>query len=56
MTVLVVRYQMKDDGVADVEAGIPAARELQLELKDWVLGEPSTPQPLQVPGAYRLVE
>lgn len=99
MTVLVVRYQVKDDSVAEVEAGIekmmgaiaearpegiryalgklpdgvtffgvleledgvenplpgiPAARELQMNLPSWVVGEPPVPQPLQVLGAYRL--
>jgi hypothetical protein len=99
MTVLVVQYKVKEDSVAEVEAGIdrmmaaieteqptgiryalgklpdgltflgvvelqdgvenplpsiPAAREFQLKLRDWVDGEPPTPAPLHVLGAYGL--
>jgi hypothetical protein len=97
MTVLMVRYQVRDDSVADVEAcveemmaaiaherpqglryalgklpdgvtfvgvvelddgvenplpGIPAAREFQAKLADWVVGEPPVPAPLDVVGSY----
>jgi hypothetical protein len=45
-----------EDGVENPLPGIPAARELQQGLADWVVGDPPVPQPLQVAGSYGLFE
>ena len=101
MTVLTVRYQVQQEHVAEVEAGIekmmaaierelptgmryalgklpdggtfvgvleledglenpllsiPAAREFQQNLGDWVVGDPPTPRPVQILASYRLFD
>lgn len=100
MTVLIVRYQVREDSVAEVEAAIdeavaavateapdvgyamgklpdgvtfvgvvalpdgadnplpaiPAARELQRRLPEWVVGDPPVPQPLHLVATHGLFE
>jgi hypothetical protein len=42
------------DGVDNPLPGIAVAREFQENLRDWVVGEPPAPQPLQMVGSYNL--
>ena len=42
-----------DDGVDNPLPAIPAFREFQENLKNWI-AEPPTPEPLEVVGTYRL--
>lgn len=101
MTVLMVRYQVREDSVAEVEAAIdeavaavaaeappgvgyamgklpdgvtfvgvvtlpdgadnplpaiPAARELQRRLPEWVVGDPPVPQPLHLVATHGLFQ
>lgn len=41
-----------DEGVENPLPAIPAARELQATVAKWVVGEPPTPQPVEVLGTY----
>jgi hypothetical protein len=41
-----------DDGAENPLPAVPAARDLQRVLADWVVGGPPAPQPVRVVGAH----
>jgi hypothetical protein len=43
-----------EDGANNPLLGITAATEFRENLKDWVVGEPPAPEPLEVVGSYGL--
>jgi hypothetical protein len=43
-----------DDGADNPLLGIAAATEFRANLKQWVVGDPPAPQPLQIVGSYGL--
>ncbi|WP_214320923.1 hypothetical protein [Nonomuraea sediminis] len=47
MNALMIRFEVPDEGVADV-----ALRELQATVAEHAVGEAPTPQPLEVLGTY----